>query len=147
MVREGQLTTLTSSTYTHEEPHRLAELQQQLAQYPANYYTRDGKEPLLYAILLLLTLQFEGCVQYLATYSPGGGLGGDQAYPYAIEAVHLCVIFSYYGVFELGTDIRSRGSALCSDIVHDYGQSPESGSGGGLGTTVSPRKSGAVTSH
>ena len=122
LVREGQLTTLTSSTYTHEEPHRLAELQQQLAQYPANYYTRDGKEPLLYAILLLLTLQFEGCVQYLATYSPGGGLGGDQAYPYAIEAVHLCVIFSYYGVFELGTDIRSRGSALCSDIVHDYGQ-------------------------
>ncbi|QDZ20810.1 Nup93/Nic96 nucleoporin [Chloropicon primus] len=120
LVREGQLTTLTSSTYTHEEPHRLAELQQQLAQYPANYYTRDGKEPLLYAILLLLTLQFEGAIQYLATYTPSN-LHGDS-FPFAIEAVHLCIIFSYYGVFNLGTDIRSRGSMLCSDIVHDYGQ-------------------------
>ncbi len=120
LVREGQLTTLTSSTYTHEEPHRLAELQQQLAQYPANYYTRDGKEPLLYAILLLLTLQFEAVIQYLATYTPSN-LHGDN-FPFAIEAVHLCIIFSYYGAFNLGTDIRSRGSMLCSDIVHDYGQ-------------------------
>lgn len=120
LVREGQLTTLTSSTYTHEEPHRLAELQQQLAQYPANYYTRDGKEPLLYAILLLLTLQFEACIQYLATYTPSN-LHGDN-FPFAIEAVHLCIVFNYYGAFNLGTDIRSRGSMLCSDVVHDYGQ-------------------------
>ena len=120
LVREGQLTTLTSSTYTHEEPHRLAELQQQLAQYPANYYTRDGKEPLLYAILLLLTLQFEAVVQYLATYTPSNMHG--ESNPFAIEAVHLCIIFSYYGAFNLGTDIRSRGSMLCSDVVHDYGQ-------------------------
>ena len=119
LVREGQLTTLTSSTYTHEEPHRLAELQQQLAQYPANYYTRDGKEPLLYAILLLLTLQFEGVIQYLAAYTPTS-VPGDASYPYAIEAVHLCIIFSYYGVFNLGTDIRSRQSMLCSDIVVEF---------------------------
>ena len=120
LVREGQLTTLTSSTYTHEEPHRLAELQQQLAQYPANYYTREGKEPLLYAILLLLTLQFEAVIQYLATYTPSGMHG--NSFPFAIEAVHLCILFSYYGVFNLGTDIRSRTSMICSDIVHDYGQ-------------------------
>ena len=78
LVREGQLIILAPTYSTQEEPHRLAELQQQLAQYPASYYTRDGKEPLLYAILLVLTLQFEAAVQYLSTYLPasGAGLGG-----------------------------------------------------------------------
>lgn len=38
--------------------YSLADLQAYLQQYPAAHYSHGGKEPLLYVVVLLLSLQF-----------------------------------------------------------------------------------------
>ena len=43
------------------DAYHLSDLQQYLQQYPASHYSHNGKEPLLYAVVLLLSLQFR-CV-------------------------------------------------------------------------------------
>lgn len=40
------------------DAYTLADLQQYLQQYPAAHYSHNGKEPLLYTVVLLLSLQF-----------------------------------------------------------------------------------------
>mmetsp|Transcript_4068 Transcript_4068/g.10400 ORF Transcript_4068/g.10400 Transcript_4068/m.10400 type:complete len:358 (+) Transcript_4068:1-1074(+) len=56
---------------------------------------------------------------------------GDRP-PYLLDAVHLSIVFSYYGAFQLGTDIggansnsagNRMGALECSELVHNYGQS------------------------
>lgn len=40
------------------DAYTLADLQSYLGQYPAAHYSHGGREPLLYAVVLLLSLQF-----------------------------------------------------------------------------------------
>lgn len=40
------------------DAYQLSDLQQYLQQYPASHYSHNGKEPLLYVVVLLLSLQF-----------------------------------------------------------------------------------------
>lgn len=49
--------------------YSLADLQAYLQQYPAAHYSHGGKEPLLYVVVLLLSLQFR-C-------GPGRGWAGS----------------------------------------------------------------------
>ena len=42
--------------------YTVGELQTYLRQYPAAHYSRDGREPLLYVTVLLLSLQVCVCV-------------------------------------------------------------------------------------
>jgi hypothetical protein len=41
------------------------DLQEYLLKYPSSHYSKDGKEPLLYATVLLLSLQFRQAITYL----------------------------------------------------------------------------------
>ena len=55
------------------DSYLLSDLQQYLQQYPAAHYSHNGKEPLLYVVVLLLSLQFRWVGGPLALCSPAGG--------------------------------------------------------------------------
>lgn len=94
--------------------HTLQDLQQYLLQYPAAHYSHGGREPLLYVVVLLLTMQFSSALGFLAS-SP---LTRD----YRLDAVHLAACLHLAGVLESSP---SSGSA--------------SASGGGIGGTIPQR--------
>ncbi len=52
----------------------LSDLQNYLQQYPASHYSHNGKEPLLYVVVLLLSLQFRWVLMHYAG-APGEGDG------------------------------------------------------------------------
>lgn len=54
MLREAEA---PSSSGVGPAPSSLEELQAYLQQYPPSYYTKNGKEPLVYPYVLLLSLQ------------------------------------------------------------------------------------------
>jgi hypothetical protein len=59
------------------------ELQGELSRWPATYYSKGGKEPLLYGTVLLLSLQFRAALHFLHKDDMARALRGD--------AVHLAI--------------------------------------------------------
>ena len=72
------------------ERFRLADLQSYLAQFPPSHYSQGGKEPLLYATVLLLSLQFRGVVAFLAK--------DPTARSYRLDAPHFAIAFMHHKV-------------------------------------------------
>mmetsp|Transcript_19713 Transcript_19713/g.59561 ORF Transcript_19713/g.59561 Transcript_19713/m.59561 type:complete len:809 (-) Transcript_19713:69-2495(-) len=58
-------------------------LQQYLQQYPPAHYSHQGKQPLLYSMVLLLSLQLRGHVAFLAR--------DPSTRPYRVDAVHFAL--------------------------------------------------------
>lgn len=52
------------------DPYTLADLQGYLNQFPPTHYSHGGREPLLYAIVLLLSVQPRGLLAFLAQARP-----------------------------------------------------------------------------
>ena len=48
------------------DPYTLADLQGYLNQFPPTHYSHGGREPLLFAIVLLLSVQPRGLLAFLA---------------------------------------------------------------------------------
>ena len=72
------------------ERFKLADLQSYLTQFPPSHYSQGGKEPLLYATVLLLSLQFRGVVTFLAK--------DPSARSYRIDAPHFAIAFMHHKV-------------------------------------------------
>jgi nuclear pore complex protein Nup93 len=105
--------------------HSLQDLQQYLLQYPATHYSHGGREPLLYVVVLLLTMQFSSALGFLAS-SP---LTRD----YRLDAVHLAACLHLAGVLEPSPP-SSSGSA-------SRGGGGRDGGGGGGGGSSTPQSS------
>ena len=70
--------------------YSLSALQTELNRWGARYYSKDGREPLLYLTVLLLSLQFRRGLAFL--------LRADMAKPYRLDGVHMAVALQYSGV-------------------------------------------------
>lgn len=70
--------------------YTLADLQSYLGQFPATHYSHGGREPLLYATVLLLSLQFRAAVAFLAQH--------PSARDYRVDAPHLAIALTHHQV-------------------------------------------------
>ena len=77
--------------------YRLPDLQAEINRWPASYYSRAGKEPLLYVTVLLLSLQFSRALRFLWRDESSAGLRSD--------AVHLAAALWFAGVLGPGTGL------------------------------------------
>jgi hypothetical protein len=68
--------------------YALTDLQAYLQQFPASHYSAGGREPLLYATVLLLSLQFRAAVAFLAR--------DGSARDFRADAVHLALALAHH---------------------------------------------------
>ncbi|CAL1371871.1 unnamed protein product [Linum trigynum] len=94
----------TSSILLHEGsmPYTLEDLQAYLNKYEPSYYTKNGKDLLVFPYVLLLTIQLLPAVLYLYKEAAGEG--------YDIDAVHLSVVLADHGL--LSSEGTSTGRKL-----------------------------------
>lgn len=70
--------------------YTLGDLQTYLQQFPAAHYSHNGRKPLLYATVLLLSLQFKAAVAFLAQDA--------STRDYRSDAVHLAIALIHHKV-------------------------------------------------
>lgn len=90
-------------------PYTLDDLQGYLNKFEPSYYTKNGKDPLVYPYVLLLSIQLLPAILYLSKETEEKG--------YNIDAVHISVCFSDHGVLSVGAGLSNKLGVL--DI---YGQ-------------------------
>lgn len=100
------------------ESFSLEALQHYLRQYPPSHYSHGGREPLLYVIVLLLSLQWAMAVAFLAR--------DPSTRDYRIDAVHVGICLWHAGV--IGASKPSSLTAGDADatvgaLAHQYGRS------------------------
>ncbi|MEW5311171.1 MAG: hypothetical protein WDW38_002907 [Sanguina aurantia] len=77
----GTVSNLAAGYSSGPPSYSLAEFQTDLNRWPPTYYSRTGKEPLLYVTVLLLSLQIGTAIKYLWT--------DESTRSYRCDAVHL----------------------------------------------------------
>jgi nuclear pore complex protein Nup93 len=82
-----------------------------VAQYPPSHFSHGGREPLLYAVVLLLSLQPTAAVAFLAR--------DPSAKDYRLDAVHLGACLWHAHV--LPNTLPTDGDASTGRLLHQYG--------------------------
>lgn len=118
VVARDESCTSSQSTSVGIQLYTIEELQAYLLKFEPSYYTRNGRDPLVYPYVLLLSLQLHAAVSYLVNES-----GGDQ-----IDAVHIAITIADKGVLLNGiSNAHKLGSmdsvAEVSGIIRYYGLS------------------------
>ena len=72
------------------DAYRLSDLQAYLTRWPAEHYSSQGREPLLYAVVLLLTLQPRTAVAFLARHA--------SCASFRVDSVHLAMALVHHKV-------------------------------------------------
>ena len=109
LVRVEGLSRLTGTGSSRIEVYTLTNLQSSINQYPATHYSKGGQEPLLFAAVLLLSLQSEEAVAYLATNA--------ATHEYRVDAVHIAICLWYLHM------IDAKESSASGRVVHQYAYS------------------------
>ncbi|GAB4851632.1 Nuclear pore complex protein nup93a [Ancistrocladus abbreviatus] len=99
-------------------PYTLDDLQMYLNKFEPSYYNKNGKDPLVYPYVLLLSIQLLPAVLYLFKET------GDEGFN--IDAVHIAITLADHGVLsESGGAGQKLGvmdaCAEASDIIRQYG--------------------------
>ncbi|KAK2985810.1 hypothetical protein RJ640_019306 [Escallonia rubra] len=99
-------------------PYSLDDLQVYLNKFEPSYYTKNGKDPLVYPYVLLLSIQLLPAALYLSKDM------GDEGYN--VDATHISIVLADYAVLtEGGGADRKLGmmdaSAEASSIIRQYG--------------------------
>lgn len=99
-------------------PYSLDDLQSYLNKFEPSYYTKNGKDPLVYPYILLLSIQLLPAVLYLSKEA------GDEGYN--IDAVHLSIVLADHGVLSEGAGSGQKfgmmdAYAEVSTIIRQYG--------------------------
>ena len=81
---------MTADAPAGSDAYRLADLQAYLTRWPPEHYSSQGREPLLYAIVLLLTLQPRTAVAFLARHA--------SAASFRVDSVHLAMALVHHQV-------------------------------------------------
>lgn len=101
--------------------YTLEDLQNYLVKFEPSYYTKNGKDPLVYPYVLLLSLQLHGAIAYIMKEGNGG-----EGYP--VDAVHIAVALADYGVLSEGLDGAQKLGSMdavseVASIIRQYGLS------------------------
>lgn len=99
-------------------PYSLDDLQVYLNKFEPSYYTKNGKDPLVYPYVLLLSIQLLPAVLYLSKDM------GDEGYN--VDAVHISIVLADHGVLSVssgaGQKLRVMDAfAEASSIIRQYG--------------------------
>lgn len=99
-------------------PYTLEDLQAYLNKFEPTHYTKNGKDPLVYPYVQLLSIQLLPAVMTLSKDY------GDEGY--RIDAAHICIVFADYGVLLEGATSRQKlgvmdAYAEASSIIRQYG--------------------------
>ncbi|XP_027339854.1 nuclear pore complex protein NUP93A-like isoform X1 [Abrus precatorius] len=99
-------------------PYSLDDLQIYLNKFEPSYYTKNGKDPLVYPYVLLLSIQLLPAVLYLSKEA------GDEGYN--IDAAHLSIVLADHGVLSEGAGSGQKlgvmdAYAEVSTIIRQYG--------------------------
>ncbi|KAJ6687615.1 NUCLEAR PORE COMPLEX PROTEIN NUP93 NUCLEOPORIN NUP93 DEAD EYE PROTEIN [Salix koriyanagi] len=110
----------TSSQVLNENlvPYSLEDLQAYLNKFEPSYYTKNGKDPLVYPYVLLLSVQMLPAILYLSKEAADEG--------YDIDAVHVSITLADHGVLAEGTGAGQKigvmdAYAEVSSIIRQYG--------------------------
>ncbi|MFS7933677.1 putative nucleoporin interacting component [Helianthus anomalus] len=99
-------------------PYSLDDLQAYLNKFEPSYYTKNGKDPLVYPYVLLLSIQLVPAVLYLSKDI------GDEGYN--IDAAHIAIVLADHGVL---SDVGGTGHKIgvmdafaeSASIIRQYG--------------------------
>ncbi|CAI9297640.1 unnamed protein product [Lactuca saligna] len=97
-------------------PYTLHDLQAYLNKFEPSYYTKNGKDPLVYPYVLLLSIQLLPAVLYLSK-----DIGDDG---YNIDATHIAIVLADHGVLADVTGHKlgvMDGFAESASIIRQYG--------------------------
>lgn len=99
--------------------YSLDDLQVYLNKFEPSYYTKNGKDPLVYPYILLLSIQLLPAVLYLSKETRDEG--------YNVDAVHISIVLSDHGVFvEGGVGVGPQLGLMdalseASSLIRQYG--------------------------
>ncbi|KAG6694262.1 hypothetical protein I3842_09G039700 [Carya illinoinensis] len=99
-------------------PYSLDDLQVYLNKFDPSYYTKNGKDPLVYPYVLLLSIQLLPAVMYLSKEM------GDEGYN--IDAAHFSIVLGDHGVLSEGASAGQKlgvmdAYAEASSMIRQYG--------------------------
>ncbi|GAV83483.1 LOW QUALITY PROTEIN: Nic96 domain-containing protein [Cephalotus follicularis] len=99
-------------------PYSLDDLQVYLNKFEPSYYTKNGKDPLVYPYVLLLSIQLLPAVLYLSKEA------GDEGYK--IDAAHITIVLADHGILSEGVGAGQKlgvmdAYAEASSLIRQYG--------------------------
>ncbi|KAF8403754.1 hypothetical protein HHK36_011858 [Tetracentron sinense] len=99
-------------------PYSLDDLQAYLNKFEPSYYTKNGKDPLVYPYVLLLSIQMLPAVLHLSKET------GDEGFN--IDAVHISIALADHGVLSEGAGTGQKlgvmdAFAEVASIIRQYG--------------------------
>ncbi|KAM6592583.1 hypothetical protein CsatA_000286 [Cannabis sativa] len=99
-------------------PYTLDDLQGYLNKFEPSYYTKNGKDPLVYPYVLLLSIQLIPAILYLSKEA------GDEGYN--IDAAHISIVLADHGIFSEGVGGGQKmgvmdANAEASSLIRQYG--------------------------
>ena len=89
--------------------YTLGDLQSYLVQFPASHYSSNGREPLQYATVLLLSLQFRAAVAFLAQDA--------TTKDYRVDAPHLAIALSHEQVCRPSRACQGQASVQLQPLL------------------------------
>ncbi|GAX79377.1 hypothetical protein CEUSTIGMA_g6819.t1 [Chlamydomonas eustigma] len=107
----------THSSLSGVSSYQLADLHADLNRWPATYYSKQGKEPLLYIMILLLSLQFQEALRFLWK--------DETTKMYRVDAVHMAIAMHQEELLGLSTATGGdavMGSVDLGGMIQSYGQ-------------------------
>ncbi|XP_052176357.1 nuclear pore complex protein NUP93A-like [Diospyros lotus] len=117
-IRDGPVGSSSIVLSEGFSPYSLDDLQAYLNKFEPSYYTKNGKDPLVYPYVLLLSIQLLPAVLYLSK-----DVGGEG---YNVDAVHLSIVLADHGVLSVSAGaVQKLGMmdafAEASSIIRQYG--------------------------
>ncbi|KAL8467551.1 hypothetical protein ACS0TY_030975 [Phlomoides rotata] len=99
-------------------PYSLEDLQAYLNKFEPSYYTKNGKDPLVYPYVLLLSIQLLPAVLHLSKDSGDDGC--------SVDSVHISTVLADYGVLPEGSGSGQKHGVMdalaeASSIIRQYG--------------------------
>ncbi|XP_057982057.1 nuclear pore complex protein NUP93A [Malania oleifera] len=99
-------------------PYSLDDLQAYLNKFEPSYYTKNGKDSLVYPYVLLLSIQLLPAILYLSRET------GDEGYN--IDATHIAIVLADHGIISEGAGAGQKlgmmdAFAETSSLIRQYG--------------------------
>ncbi|KAF7022022.1 hypothetical protein CFC21_034868 [Triticum aestivum] len=99
-------------------PYMLEDLQNYLNKFEPSYYTKSGKDPLVYPYILLLSIQSLPAILYLSKEV------GEEGYH--VDAVHISITLADHGILPEGVGSGQKmgvmdACAEAASIIRQYG--------------------------
>lgn len=91
----------------------LQSMQNRIQEYPCTHYSRNGKDPMLYTMVLIVTLQFQEAITFMAQ-----DIIAEQN---RSDAVHFALAFHHYGILDAGSSTVADARAKFGTLIESFG--------------------------